>query len=377
MPRPVRPRKLQLLLLIRLLLLQDLKARWRRRRRRRRRGQEPTQLPNQSSKLVATGSSCSISLSWIYDQHTHKEKASINKQSVATAAWSHLQILSLPLLQANPQSKCKISWPLSSRLRNCNKSPNKQQQQQRQERERNLFLGDYKLWCCTCQECNSQLVQSRVFVFFQISWTISIHCDYLSQFLFFSFLTLPSVRESMESGGCQPTQKQKKKGKELFLPNCPTVVMTHKHRVSPAVEGPTSYKKRKKTKKTKQKRFSFSTEIILLQCKWTSFVFLKMYLLLLLLLLCLCLPFFLANGFLICSRARAHTHTQKLAKQTTADKKNNLEGEEEEEEGAAQSSRDSNSRPKSFYDFYSSFNKSSIFHISVTTKVFFKKIKLN
>ncbi len=172
--RPVRPRTLQLLLLIRLPLLQDLKAR---RRRRRRRRQEPTQLPNQSSKLVAVGSSCSSSLSWIYDQYTQKEKASINKQSVATAAWSHLQILSLPLLQANPQIKCKISWPLSSRLRNCNKitkqqtnkQTNKQQQQQqrqRQQRERKLFLGDNKLWCCTCQDCNSQLVQSRDFCFF-------------------------------------------------------------------------------------------------------------------------------------------------------------------------------------------------------------------
>lgn len=119
-----------------------------------------------------------------------------------------------------------------------------------------MFLGDYKLWCCTCQDCNSQLVQSRAFVFFQISWTISIHCDNLSQFLFVFFLTLPSVRERMESRGCQPTPKQKKekkkeKAKELFLPNCPTVVMTHthRHRVSSAVEGPTSYKKRKnKTK---------------------------------------------------------------------------------------------------------------------------------
>ncbi len=161
--RPVGPRKLRLLLLIRLLLLQDLKAPQRRRR------QEPTQLPNQSSKLIAAGSSRSSPLSWIYDQYTHKEKASINKQSVATAAWSNLQILSLPLLQANPQIKCKISWPLSSRLRNCNKSTNKQQkqqQQQQQQRERNLCLGDYKLWCCTCQDCNLQLVESRAFVFF-------------------------------------------------------------------------------------------------------------------------------------------------------------------------------------------------------------------
>ncbi len=43
--------------------------------------------------------------------------------------------------------------------------------------------------------------------------------------------------------------------------------------------------------------------------------------------------FFLANGFLICSRARAHTQKLK-AKQTAADKKNTREGEEEEEEGA-------------------------------------------
>ncbi len=165
--RSVRPRELQLLLLIRLLLLQDLEAPQRRRRR-----QETTQLPNQSSKLVAAGSSCSSSLSWIYDQYNHKEKASINKQSVATAAWSHLQILSLPLLQANPQIKCKISWPLSSRLRNCNKSTNKQtnnsnNSNNNDNNEREIcFWGDYKLWCCTCQECNSQLVESRAFVFF-------------------------------------------------------------------------------------------------------------------------------------------------------------------------------------------------------------------
>jgi hypothetical protein len=33
--------------------------------------------------------------------------------------------------------------------------------------------------------------------------------------------------------------------------------------------------------------------------------------------------------------ARSHTHTQKLAKQTAADKKNTLEGKEEEEEEGA------------------------------------------
>jgi hypothetical protein len=114
----------------------------------------------------------------------------------------------------------------------------------------------------------------------------------------------------------QPKSKKNKsgkKGKELFLPNCPTVVMTHTHThtdteflplSSPAVEGPTSYKKRKnKTKKVfflvrdhpspmQMKLFRLSEDVPLV------------------VVLVLVPSFFLANGFLICSRTRARTHTQ-------------------------------------------------------------------
>ncbi len=100
-------------------------------------------------------------------------------------------------------------------------------------------FGAARVRIATCNLSNPGLL-----FFFQISWTISTHCDYLSQFLFFLFLSLPSVRERMESRGCQPTQKQKKqkrkKRKRAFPPELPhcchdTHTHTHRHRVSPAV----------------------------------------------------------------------------------------------------------------------------------------------
>jgi hypothetical protein len=179
-------------------------------------------------------------------------------------------------------------------------------------------FGAARVRIATCNLSNPGLL-----FFFQISWTISTHCDYLSQFLFFLFLSLPSVRERMESRGCQPTQKQKKqkrkKRKRAFppeLPHCCHHTHTHTHTEFlplsfPAVEGPTSYKKRKnKTKKVfflvrdhpspmQMKLFRLSEDVPLI-----------------VVVVVLVPSFFLANGFLICSRtrARAHTHTHQKAR---------------------------------------------------------------
>ncbi len=89
------------------------------------------------------------------------------------------------------------------------------------ERE-NCFWGTTNFGAARVRIATRNLSSPETFVFFQISWTISIHCDYLSQYLFFFFLTLRSVRERMESRGCQPTPKQKKqkskKRKRAFPP---------------------------------------------------------------------------------------------------------------------------------------------------------------
>jgi hypothetical protein len=83
-------------------------------------------------------------------------------------------------------------------------------------REKFVFGGTTNFGAARVRNATRNLSNPELLFFFQISWTISIHCDYFSQFLFFLFLTLLSVRERMESRGCQPTPKQKKEKKKSF-----------------------------------------------------------------------------------------------------------------------------------------------------------------
>jgi len=127
-------------------------------------------------------------------------------------------------------------------------------------------------------------------------------------------------------------QSQKKKEKELFLPNCPTVVMTHTQTQSFfRCRGSHFIQKREKTK---QKVF-FLVRDHPSPMQMNLFRLSEDVPLVVAVVVVLVPSFFLANGFLICSLARAHadTHTPKSSQsKTAADKKNTLEGEEEEEE---------------------------------------------
>jgi hypothetical protein len=118
-----------------------------------------------------------------------------------------------------------------------------------------------------------------------------------------------SEREWNPAVANQPQSKKnksQKKEKELFLPNRPTVVMTHthRHRVSSAVEGPTSYKKRK-TKDTKQKVFFLVRDHP--SPMQMNLFHLSEDVPLVVVVVVLVPSFFLANGFLICSRAQTHS----------------------------------------------------------------------